>query len=152
MEYTDTVKKRVSAIRWQALGAVVIALGAMAAARLAGAAGSEWTAGALALLIFAVANPVLGVFSESWIGYTARSAAMLLLLHAPVMGAASLVSARSLGEIREDAMVYLAPVLYYPLMVAATGIVRVGLRFSRNRRRTVVPADRRREGPVHDGC
>ena len=137
------LKKIISSIRWQALVIVVIAVAAMIAVRFAGEGGSEWTAGALALLLFAMINPIIGIFAEKWMKYTGLSFAALLLLHLPILAAASLLSTKSLGEIRETAMVYMAPIFYYPIMAAATGAARIGVQYFRNRNSTAGPAQGR---------
>jgi len=108
----------------QGLATVGLALLAMAANRLFGRAGFEWVIGALALLAYEVANPILSAWARSWWRYVLLSLAVCagLLLLLPLC--AMIVSARSYQEIGETAMVYLV-VMYYPFTIGLAGSVRL---------------------------
>ncbi len=127
------MKAFISSIFRQSLSLYTLALIAMIVGRFTGEAGTEWMLGAFALLLFAVVNPLLGIFADNWIKYTVLSAGTLLLLHVSVVATAALISIQTIEDIRENAMVYAAPVLYYPVMVAVTGVVRIVIRLYRGR-------------------
>lgn len=108
----------------QGLATLAMALLAMVANRLFGQSGSEWVIGALCLLAYEIANPILSAWTKSWWRYVLLSLAVCagLLLLLPL--AAMIVSARSYQEIGETAMVYLV-VMYYPVTIGLAGLVRM---------------------------
>lgn len=108
----------------QGLAALVLALMAMLANRLFGNAGFEWVIGALALLLFEIANPILSAWAKKWWRYLLASSAVLAALFFLLPLCAMVVSAKSYREIGETAMVYLV-VIYYPFTLALAGLVRL---------------------------
>jgi hypothetical protein len=112
---------------YQGLALLAAALLAMAANRLLGSAGFEWVIGALALLSFEVANPVLSAWAKGWWRYLLESLAVLAAMFLLMPLGAMLISARSYQEIGETAMVYLV-VMYYPFTMGLAGLVRMFIR------------------------
>ncbi|GEM_PF-5330543 len=108
----------------QGLALLVLAAAAMLANRLFGKAGYEWVIGALALLLFEIANPILSAWALRWWRYAWASAAVFVGLFFLLPLCAMLVSAKSYQEIGETAMVYLV-VVYYPFTLATGGLARL---------------------------
>lgn len=113
----------------QGLAISALALAAMAANRLLGKAGFEWVIGALALLVFEVANPVISAWARSWWRYTLVSLAVVAALFLLLPVCAMLVSEIGYQEIGETAMVYLV-IMYYPFTLGLSGLARLVFRLS----------------------
>ena len=89
----------------------------------------EWVMGALTLLAFEVANPVLSVWARGWWRYLLESLAVFTALFLVMPACAWAISAISYQEIGETAMVYLV-VMYYPFTLGLAGLVRLLLHLS----------------------
>ncbi len=87
-----------------------------------------WLAAAGLLLLYALINPFLGLRARSYGLYTAQSAAILVLLLFTSVTMADRMSGISLEEYGPEAMIFLAPALYYPFSVLAALAVRCIMR------------------------
>jgi hypothetical protein len=102
-----------SPLVWIAIGAV----GTLAPMMIPSAAG--WPVSLLALCAFSVAGPLVCALGENW------------WLHTFLTGFAWVVIFVAVGEtpglkvLREGAMVYLLPMMIYPVAVGVSGLIRV---------------------------
>jgi hypothetical protein len=87
-----------------------------------------WLAAAGLLLLYALINPFLGLRARSYGLYTAQSAAILILLLFTSVTMADRMSRISLEEYGPEAMIFLAPVLYYPFSILVALVVRFIMR------------------------
>lgn len=87
-----------------------------------------WLAAAGLLLLYALINPFLGLRARSYGLYAAQSAAILVLLIFTSATMADRMSGISLEEYGPEAMIFLAPALYYPFSVLAALAVRCVMR------------------------
>ncbi len=87
-----------------------------------------WLAAAGLLLLYTLLNPFLGLRARSYGLYTAQSAAILVLLLFTSVAMADRMSGISLEEYGPEAMIFLAPALYYPFSVLAALAVRCVMR------------------------
>ncbi len=83
-----------------------------------------WNAAALLLLFFCVWNAVAGIWAASLWRYLAASALLFMLLTPATLWLASTLSGMSLDEFGPDAMIFLAPVLYYPGLLLVIAAIR----------------------------
>lgn len=108
---------------YQLSGLIILLIISMIINRFAGKAGNEWLFGALILLLFELANPIIGIFAERWWRYTLFSLICFVLLIAGIMIFGHIISKISLEEY-DAAMVYLV-VMYYPIALVLCGIIRL---------------------------
>lgn len=87
-----------------------------------------WLAAAGLLLLYALINPFLGLRARSYGLYTFQSAAILILLLFTSVTMADRISGISLEEYGPEAMIFLAPVLYYPFSILVALVVRFIMR------------------------
>ncbi len=83
-----------------------------------------WNAAALLLLCFCVWNAIAGIWAAHIWGYLAASIGLFVLLYPATLWLASTLSGMSLDEFGPDAMVFLAPLLYYPGLLLVMGVIR----------------------------
>jgi len=93
--------------------------------RLKGAPRAGWNAAALLILLFCIWNAVAGIWATGIWLYLAQSVALFVLLYPVAVGLASTLSGMSLDEFGAEAMIFVAPVLYYPFLLIIMGVVRL---------------------------
>jgi hypothetical protein len=84
-----------------------------------------WNTTALPLLLFCVWNAVAGIWAIRIWGYLAASIGLFALLYPVTLWLAARLSGMSLDEFGPDAMVFLAPLLYYPGLLLVMGLLRL---------------------------
>ena len=84
-----------------------------------------WNTAALLLLFFCMWNAVAGIWAAHIWGYLAASIGLFVLLYPATLWLASTLSGMSLDEFGPDAMVFLAPILYYPCLLLVMGLIRL---------------------------
>lgn len=87
-----------------------------------------WLAAAGMLLLFVLLNPFLGLRTPRYPVYLLQSAALFMVLFFMSVMLADRISRISLEEYGAEAMVFLAPVLYYPFSILAALVVRFIMR------------------------
>jgi hypothetical protein len=113
---------------WQ--GALVLALMVplQLICRVAGKPVLGWNIGALLILLFCLINAAVGISVDGILFYLLKSAGILLLLLLITPPVSYLLTGLSLEEFGADAMVFLAPVIYYPVFLAVMGLSRFFLK------------------------
>lgn len=107
--------------------AVGLMLAGLAIGRLMANPEMGWNLTALAILLFCLFNSVAGLFVPGILVYLAQSVALLAALTLAAILLSAALSGLSLSELGPGAMVFLAPVLYYPPLVAVMGLLRLFL-------------------------
>lgn len=110
---------------WLVLGVEVLLMAAFRAFRLDR---EIWLAAAGLLLLYALLNPFLGLRAVSYGMYTFKSTAILVLLLFTSVTIADRISRISHEEFGPEAMIFLAPVLYYPFSLIVALAVRLIMR------------------------
>ena len=87
-----------------------------------------WNATALLLLFFCVWNAIAGIWAINLWRYLAISAGLFVLLYTATLWLSARLSGMSLDEFGPDAMVFLAPLLYYPGLLLVMGLLRLLMR------------------------
>ncbi len=93
--------------------------------RVKGAPRAGWNAAALLILLFCVWNTIAGIWATSIWHYLAISAGLFVLLYLATLWLASTLSGMNLDEFGPDAMIFLAPILYYPCLLLIMGVIRL---------------------------
>lgn len=83
-----------------------------------------WNAAALLLLLFCGWNAVAGIWAASLWPYLAASAGLFVLLYPATLWLASTLSGMSLDDFGPEAMIFLAPILYYPGLLLVIAAIR----------------------------
>jgi hypothetical protein len=92
--------------------------------RIAGEPVTGWNIGAVLILIFCLINAAAGITVTAILFYLLKSAGVLFLLLIVTPFISYIVTGLSLDEFGADAMVFLAPFIYYPVFIAVMGVVR----------------------------
>lgn len=88
-----------------------------------------WNSAALMLLLYCALNAIIGIsVTGVWI-YLLKSIGILILLYILAFALSSAITGMSYGDYGENAMIFVAPVLYYPVFLAIMGIIRLVKRF-----------------------
>lgn len=83
-----------------------------------------WNAAALALLFFCTVNAVAGVFVPGiWI-YLLKSVLLFIGLVFLAFFLSPLITGLSYNDYGDNAMIFVAPFLYYPVLLVIMGVVR----------------------------
>jgi len=109
---------------WQAAVTVAVMILALVAFRLANAKVWGWNAAALALLLFCTVNAVAGIFVPGiWI-YLLKSVLLFIGLVFLAFFLSPLITGLSYNDYGDNAMIFVAPFLYYPVLLVIMGVVR----------------------------
>ena len=92
--------------------------------RIAGKPVAGWNIGAVLILLFCLINAAAGITVTAILFYLLKSAGVLILLFIVTPFISYIITGLSLDEFGADAMVFLAPVIYYPVFLAVMGITR----------------------------
>jgi len=111
---------------WMAIGAIVTLV------PLVPTHGPGWMVSLIGLCLFSVANPLTCALGDHWWRDTVLSAVAWGAIFAAI---GALPGLKTLGE---GAMVYLLPVMIYPVAVAISGVIRL-IRVSASRTRAAQP-------------
>ena len=115
----------ISLLFYQTLATIIIGFFLMVASRIWGKKGNEWNIAALGTFFFIVVNNIIGLFREAWWKYTGFSLISIFIALLFLMLLARIISSQTLSEFGNRAMVFLAPVLYYPVIVLVAGIIKL---------------------------
>ncbi len=115
-------------------GAVALALilVALVACRIARAPRLGWNLAALIVLAWCLANAVLGVFAPRIWPYVWQSLGAFAALFVAALALAGPVSGMEYAEFGPDAMIFLAPLAYYPVLLALMGAARFVVALARD--------------------
>ena len=116
--------KKILQVRYQVLAIMPVAAGIMISNRMYGMPGSEWAIGAFMILAFEIINPAIGIFCGKWWRYAGFSFLWYLFLVPAMVFTAAVISVKTSDQIGDSAMIYLV-IMYYPLTLALSGIVRL---------------------------
>ena len=83
-----------------------------------------WNAAALLLLLFCGWNAVAGIWAAHIWGYLAASIGLFVLLYPATLWLSATLSGISLDDFGPEAMVFLAPLLYYPGLLLVIAAIR----------------------------
>jgi hypothetical protein len=83
-----------------------------------------WNASVLLLLLFCLINSITGIFISNIGVYILESIGIFVFLFASVFVLSSLLSGIKLAEYGESAMLFLAPIIYYPVLMVIMLLVR----------------------------
>ena len=109
---------------YQALTVSALMVMALLWFRRRGMPRAGWNAAALLLLCFCVWNAVAGIWAAHIWGYLAASIGLFVLLYPATLWLSATLSGMSLDEFGPEAMVFLAPLLYYPGLLLVMGVIR----------------------------
>jgi len=85
---------------------------------------TAWNAAVLLLLLFCLINTITGIFVLNIGFYMLKSIGILVVLFACVFILSPLLSGINLAEYGESAMLFLAPIIYYPVLIVIMLLVR----------------------------
>jgi hypothetical protein len=97
---------------------------AMTLNRFLGKDGREYFIGAMILLLYEIANPVIGIFVKNWWAYTGISSLFLIALFLLLPLTGQIISRMSLDDYGPAAMIYLV-IIFYPFIIAICGIFKL---------------------------
>ena len=110
---------------WQAAMTVAVMILTLVVFRLANAKVWGWNAAALALLLFCTVNVVAGVFVPGiWI-YLLKSVLLFIGLVFLAFFLSPLITGLSYSDYGDNAMIFVAPFLCYPVLLVIMGVVRL---------------------------
>jgi hypothetical protein len=93
--------------------------------RILGKPVAGWNTAALLLLLFCTLNAIAGIFVPAIGFYLLKSIGMFLLLFMLAFLFSSMISGMGYQEYGDNAMIFVAPVMYYPIMLAIMGVARI---------------------------
>ena len=84
----------------------------------------EWLIAASSILLFATANPIIGIFKKKWLVYIVVSFVVFALLMIFDILVANALAERKIEEVTEYRLIFFAEVIFYILVTFLIGIFR----------------------------
>ncbi len=110
---------------WQALAMTGLMIVGLFVFRILGSPIWAWNGTAFVILLYCFVNAVIGVFVP-FIGlYLLKSVGLLIALTIAAFALSTLISGMNYEQFGENAMVFAAPFLYYPVLLLIMGILRL---------------------------
>lgn len=85
---------------------------------------AAWNTSVLLLLLFCLINTITGIFVLNIGFYMLKSVGILVALFVCVFVFSSILSGIKLAEYGESAMLFLVPIIYYPLLIVIMLLIR----------------------------